>query len=660
MQVYGIYNTPNAQNSQVEFGCRKKISPKIISSYADMVSGKLGVDFASVNTLLYNASRRQLHFLNILADRYVSRNFYAAQKENPENVLEVFKQLKSPKKIHFGVVQYDNGSFEYLGKVLGLAKDKKTLEFVKNSNQSIFGGREFSHEVMLDILRSPYKKQYMKHLGDYLSYFKLNRMDENSVKKLDKLIENGQYNKEIFNAKYSAKKLAGDKRIREAIDTETLEKYYSKSGVDFINRFFGQYFARNEHKITNQDAQKIISMYKTTTPKNLEIRTWIMDRFRYIAEKNDDVAVSEINAMNSLFEKIDNSKYAKEFVEDFLAKHVPIDSIKSLNEIFEYVPTRKANIFHKNIYRIITATRSGEERIKALMNEVTNPFFETAISKQQKEIRYNAIKNGFGTRESKFKNLRKDIENKFNLFKYNYLSENGFEAKKLFKDFKIAIFGKSNKTEQIVKGELNQIIPETVPEINKTATPVVDSVQVVPAVEVVSVESPAALNLVNTVKESPQARKLRVINDVNEIIKKKLHAKTLEKQQADYSKNATKMRLKLLPEIFDSVKETRKVDREIGKLKSNSSNKDVLKLYNRINGKNRKLVRYMLLKRNVDGTRMFEVSDIIAFIDRAESNIAKAKAKNPAIKSADIKLYYNHLFDVKIEQYGKVKPRRKK
>ena len=115
----------------------------------------------------------------------------------------------------------------------------------------------------------------------------------------------------------------------------------------------------------------------------------------------------------------------------------------------------------------------------------------------------------------------------------------------------------------------------------------------------------------------------------------------------------------MLPEIFSSIADTRKADRAVGKKRINSANKDVLNLYLKINGKNKKFVNYLLKKRNVDNTRMFEVKDIIAILDKAEAKIAKDKKLNPAYKAKDARQYYNHLYEAKIEQYGKVKPQRK-
>ena len=139
--------------------------------------------------------------------------------------------------------------------------------------------------------------------------------------------------------------------------------------------------------------------------------------------------------------------------------------------------------------------------------------------------------------------------------------------------------------------------------------------------------------------------------EIKNIIHKKLSAKTIERQEKMYEEHATKMKLNLLNEMFESIAETRKIDKLVGKQKSNSSNLDVVKLYNKINGKNRKLINYLLKKRNVDNTRMFEIKEIINILDKAEKHVKSAE-----LNTKEEKEYYSHLFDAKVEQYGKVKP----
>lgn len=118
------------------------------------------------------------------------------------------------------------------------------------------------------------------------------------------------------------------------------------------------------------------------------------------------------------------------------------------------------------------------------------------------------------------------------------------------------------------------------------------------------------------------------------------------------------MRLKLLPEMFESVKEVRALYRASG-TKSNLNNADVVDLYSKINGNNRKLVNYMLKIRDNNGNRLFSVCDIVELINKSNSILKAKKQSNPNMKAADVKAYYNHIFDYYVSKYGKVKHVRK-
>jgi hypothetical protein len=58
----------------------------------------------------------------------------------------------------------------------------------------------------------------------------------------------------------------------------------------------------------------------------------------------------------------------------------------------------------------------------------------------------------------------------------------------------------------------------------------------------------------------------------------------------------------------------------------------------------------MLKKRNVDGTRMFEVQEIISLLDKAHAKIILSK-----LKPSEARAYYEHLYNAKVQQYGTLK-----
>ena len=154
--------------------------------------------------------------------------------------------------------------------------------------------------------------------------------------------------------------------------------------------------------------------------------------------------------------------------------------------------------------------------------------------------------------------------------------------------------------------------------------------------------------------------------DVAPVLKKSIKSQTiLDEQEYLYTINATKMRANMLPEIFASIKDSRKAAKANGTFSKSKtvSNEDAIDLYTRINGKNKKLVNYMLKIRNADGTRKFSVKDIIETL--AEGNRTTLKKKSLATKTErftakDEKAIYDSMLAEKIEQYGKLPKAKKK
>ncbi|MBR6301503.1 hypothetical protein IKR55_02065, partial [bacterium] len=270
---------------------------------------------------------------------------------------------------------------------------------------------------------------------------------------------------------------------------------------------------------------------------------------------------------------------------------------------------------------------SKEEKVAFLQKQVSNPFFETA----------------------------KMAERKKDLKKYSYVKESVFDKaiivlRNIIDRVRYALsFNK--KIAQLPQTAPAPVDPKAIVAAEKVLEAVPVPVEVLPVkVEEITPKLP----LSRTFKSNREATRYQVISDVNNVIKSKLGMKTYDNQRAIYEKNATKMRLKLLPEIFDSIKETRAADRMVGR-KVQTSNSDAVNLYSMIKGRNRKLVNYMLKKRNVDGTRMFSVKDIIELLNKSEKTIAQTKAKNPDFRAKDAKMYYDAIHADMVNSYGKVK-----
>ena len=69
----------------------------------------------------------------------------------------------------------------------------------------------------------------------------------------------------------------------------------------------------------------------------------------------------------------------------------------------------------------------------------------------------------------------------------------------------------------------------------------------------------------------------------------------------------------------------------------------------------------MLNKTNSDGTRVFDIRDIIKTIQRAESDIEHFKKTSVVIpfRPADAKAYYDLIYEENIIKYGKLPPKKR-
>lgn len=599
---------------------------EIIHDACERYGNIIGVRTSELLELTKDANETRMQFLKSLVTNYNARNFTRAGnlKEDPNGLIETFKTVEKPQIAHFGIVKNTDAPLELLPKLFTVATDKKSLEFAQKMQHDVLGGEKEAIKIITDLLSSKNKQEYIKNSPKYVSYLKYASKQENAIENLDKMVETGTFRPEVFDAKQAVESLMKMGAVRTTIGSEAkyLEQNYSKEGEKFIQHIFGDFLAHKKG-LTPADFSDILKMYKTSNAENIQTRLDILSKFKYSTTGKDaEASQNEIKAMKKLFDKMDSDKSSANFVYKVLGDDIKAKSIRDLAGILDVVPSKKAEIFHKNIARIVRYTDEGE-RINALKNEVENPFF---ITESYAQILEDSIKAGFSKKESKISQMARFVENKINQMRYN---------------------------------RIESTAPQTTTEIQlvkPSYTPVVAPVYPTTAIET---KTPA-IKLKRTFKESPQARKLRVQNDVNEIIKQKLGQKTFENQQHDYNVGAMVMRLKLLPEIFESIKDTRKIQKMAGQ-RPNVENKDAIKLYSRINGKNRKLVNYMLKQTDSEGHRIYNMKEILAKLDLIEAKVSNLKsAKGKDFNSKDAKIVYQNEYEKLFEQYGKLKRAKKK
>ncbi len=631
-----------------------------------------------IEKLTRGASLKRLTLLDLIAERNNTMN-YVNNSGSAENALKLFESIPYPKKGHYNLVSSYPGSIENLQRIVNATgNNKKSLNFVNKLNHEVISANgpktTARPELAAELLESKNAQKYIENFADYKSYLTLNAKNENAVKNLDKMVEEGSFNPKKYDIELDVAHLFDSKAFPETavLNKKAFEENYSKEGLEFIDNFAKQIGLSNDNFNTNSE-KDILHIYKTTTKENLDIRNKIIENITYhkFIDRNIHLKKDETAEIAELFDKVDNDKHAKSFISKIIDSNIVIKSANEYNNMLDNVPPKKLNIFFDNAKNIIQQT-SGKERIDALKKEIKNPFFKT---EQMLEYEEDQIEFGFKKKTHFFSDAKKYIINEFNktrdkmtsdevkpLVKHEIKEVEKVESKPVINIIEPIELPKAEEVKPVVDIDFKAVEKVKPEEIVNVIKPIElpKANEVKPIIEVGSKEinktKPAAkrIKLVKIAPKQPDAKKLAVINDVNNIIEKKLGAKTLIEQKRDYANRANKMRLNMLPEIFASIKETRAADRANG-IKSKYSNQDALHLYEKINGKNRKLVNYMLKKRNADGTRKFNIKDIITTLEDTEQQVINNKkvARKIYDKQSERNLY-NNIFNTNVAVYGKL------
>lgn len=582
----------------------------------------LGEESKNIRSLLENAPQKRIAFMESLTESFNSRNFQLGNnlREDSEPVINIYKMVKNPESAHYNIVERSKMPFKTLEQIFENTNDKKDLEFVQIMQHDVLDGSKRSGEHIVGMLKSENKKLYVENPAEYKSYMKLHEVDKKAVEKLDELVNSGNFDRKKYDAKLTVREMMKNKHFREFLgqeDRRFIEDNYTEEGKNFLDKFCTEYMTPRR-EISGADRKDVLQMYASSTPENIGTRLELIDKYKTV-DSSGVSGNSEVKMMKNLFDRIDSDKNASKFVHKALGDGIKVENMEEFNRIMDIIPPKKASVFHKNISRIVANTNLLE-REKALVENVENPHFINERTAKQKAgaIRYQK-------KESLLSKMYKSVENIVNKKVYT----NSLRSAE--KEFTIDLSDAGKYSASNVYATID--------------IPTIESVVVKP---VVVTEMP---KLVATLKQNPKAKKLKVVSDVDNIIKQKLGKKTAEKQQAEYTEKATAMRLKLLPEMFNSVADTRKEQKALG-IKPQVENRDVIKLYLKVQTRNKKLVNYMLKKTDADNKRVFDVKDIIQVVNSADKRIAEMKKQDSYFRAKTAKTYYDELHKSMVEQYG--------
>ena len=629
-----------------------------------------------------------------ILDMYKSTN-----KSNLQTRINIMKTF-TPSQLHNSQFKEKNENITGLNKLFNIIDNDKHAKnaFFKLVNEKLAGFENTQEYIKLfekvepkklDIFHNnaaniicQTKTNYYENLGEYTDI--LNKEIENPFYMTPNFKENyeagvqaGWRKKEtIFSKVYKFTKNIGNK-IRYKYSSDSIPKHLETKTPILPAAINSESEKISTETVKNKEVSEIIDTVKETAKpisetSNIKPATDIVDtpsqklprtleELKTLAKNDSTLEVIEEKNSNVIFRQKDpttgraqvdyvfdeNIKplASKEYIyneQGNVAKEVMRDKENNISGIYEYQ--------YDELNRPIQELYSDANGFPQVLEEYTyngNAQKLSSVTRFAYEFDENNVLIRKQTTEYKDGVMTKLLDERMDgMTEFSYDSE-GNIVKEVIAD---------------AEGNVQEIREAQAAAVETTKAPsAVEITESVIAENEAATAKPARKRVVNKfVPKAPNAKKLAVINDVNGIIEKKLGTKTLSEQKRDYAITATKMRMQMLPEIFESIKDTRKAERAAGKTKMSVSNKDALTLYERINGRNKRLVNYMLKKRNADGTRTFGIKDIINTIDSTEKQIRTEKAANKDFRAADAKLMYNNLLNTQIEQYGKLQRNKKK
>ena len=592
-----------------------------------------------------------------------------AIKENTEAFLELFKRVRNPQPEHMMFIE---------------RTERIPLKTVKqcfdkcDDNPGLLGAlldvAKVSKAYLTDLVEIP---NLAERLNDYAIHTKKvskGIIDESELY----TIKQRAINKIIFN----------ESKRENQYDIDILKEELSTIGIK-NNNYIDSIASPEKNKIIriltrklNHSADEMdketenhyLNIYSTTNKNNVKLREDYLER-TYINRFKEDKSLpkSEVANIDELFNIIDRDKDAAQFVEKCVTSGKQYSLLYPYEclEIFQRYGTKELNIRSSNLVKEMNKNYHKKSMLTIVME-----YMEKPKSIGERYNSFAASIKGMFSKQHPSANMTEDLGEKEVIKLPEIIKKPEINERPKIEIQNIIVEKEPEK--QIIQKEESQILPIITAdiksqEVQPKKTIQKSNIKTVPF----SLAEANKAHLAEIMTNSPSktmSKKLKISQEsVSPILKKTIKSeRVLNEQEYLYAINATKMRANMLPEIFASVKETRAEARlsNNGKLpKGFASNENVIELYTRINGKNKKLVNYMLKQTKKDDNgktiRAFNIKDILEKLDDAHKEIIKGKhssTKENKFTSKDEKrIFDNMLNDLKLE-YGELpkKPRMKK
>lgn len=606
---------------------------KEAKEFLDYAAGALNIDASSMLSAARGKSKEQMGFLSSMVDHFNAQNYYAApeKKENGKVVLDLFNRVLRPKVAHHRIVQNTQLTMTDIKKCFDVCQDNPAkIEKINEVYEKLSQTKD-NKNLTMQIVNSPNAEEYINNIDKYVPHFEAQKEIEGLIADLDKQMATKTLDISSAHQRKVAEKIVKGFPENSVIKAEDFVSSASSESAQVLYSIKVK-LAPTAETIEQGDAKGLVKIFNSTTKENAEFRENFLDANYYNFGKRDQVGKNEINEIAGLFELADKDPNAKQFLDKLSNENAGFGRAGAFLELFDKVGSEQLNRDSKKVIKLIKQdTRNSFQTVMDHYENKTESVADKFLG---------SIKGLFGKKEKPAQ--------KVPVASLVTIEPMGYRP----------IIKPEVLKKPYIKPEI-KLVPmekESILPTGKIEAPVVSEVKAKPEVKKVK---RSYVFFKPTPKKAPSAKKLAVINDVNGIIEKKLSERVISEQSGIYADKATKMRASLLPEIFESIKETRAAERAKGTFSRSKSvkNEDAIDLYTRINGKNKKLVNYMLKKRNADGTRMFTVKDIMNTLADANREIIQGKNNSTKLNrftAKDERAIYENIFEQKVAEHGKL------
>lgn len=600
-------------------------------NYNDFLSKVVsnGLAEEKVIPLTKGEPENRLGFLYNMVNKIgLDRDFYLShpekKQEHVEMAFELYKRIKKPKPIHTRMILKMGLCFDEIKACFDAVADSpkklnKLFEINYMGLRNRITGEKInnSSKIFMDIVKSPNIEEYLSNYDRYRKYIIENSSNKNVIKNLDKQIAAGKVDTELADKNYIMRSSFKNYPKTLSFTKEEFEPIYTKEGMKII-RVIGDVYNPTAKSLDASDAKAIKEIYRTTTPENVEFRAnYIRKVENSVRFLNRETILEEICQLFNLCD--DNPHMQKAALKTFfqpieiltlcneLGVQRVVNNIRAMEKTWSKVDSSDGSRFSK----VIEKYKGEPESIISKIKTKTRSLFSEIPSEEkfQKRFRTTEFRNGVP------------------------LYYNADELSRIDREYAVKAAEEYDRV--MAQRTLGKSEVKTEPKVRKR------SFIFKPHIE-----------------EQPSERKKAAMEDVKSIIKQNLGTKTYMEQEKVYTSRATGMRVKMLPEIFASIKDTRAAARANSSLNRQTvKNADAASLYMRINHKNKDLVDYMLKARNADGTRKYDIKQIVdELVNISKDGYNKkqiASKENPFTKADEKNLYVSALQD-KVFTLGKL------